>query len=60
MSDELLKVEVKYYPYTEPQLWIGDAATFTHDQCKMNLLWLVHPDVDAAQIANGDIHQANY
>ena len=46
MSEDLLKVEVKYYPYTEPQLWIGDAATFTYDQCKMNLLWLVHPDVD--------------
>jgi hypothetical protein len=46
MSDELLKVEVKYYPYTEPQHWFGDATTFTYDQCKMNLLWLVHPDVD--------------
>lgn len=47
MSDELLKVEVKYYPYTEPQHWFGDATTFNYDQCKMNLLWLVHPDVDA-------------
>ena len=47
MSDDLLKVEVKYYPYTEPQHWFGDAATFNYDQCKMNLLWLVHPDVDA-------------
>ena len=47
MSDELLKVEVKYYPYTEPQHWFGDATTFNYDQCKMNLLWLVHPNVDA-------------
>lgn len=46
MSDDLLKVEVKYYPYSEPQLWTGGAATFTYDQCKMNLLWLVHPEVD--------------
>ena len=47
MSQDLLKVEVKYYPYTEPQHWLDDAATFNYDQCKMNLLWLVHPDVDA-------------
>lgn len=47
MSEELLKAEVIYYPYIEPQHWTGDAATFTYDQCKMNLLWLVHPDVDA-------------
>lgn len=47
MSEELLKAEVIYYPYTEPQHWTGDATTFGYDQCKMNLLWLVHPDVDA-------------
>lgn len=47
MSEELLKAEVIYYPYTEPQHWTGDAATFGCDQCKMNLLWLVHPDVDS-------------
>lgn len=47
MSEELLKAEVTYYPYTEPQHWTGDATTFGYDQCKMNLLWLVHPDVDA-------------
>ena len=47
MSEDLLKVEVKYYPYMEPQHWFGDATTFNYDQCKMNLLWLVHPDVDA-------------
>ena len=46
MSEDLLKVEVKYYPYTEPQLWVGGADVFAYDQCKMNMLWLVHPDVD--------------
>lgn len=46
MSEELLKAEVIYYPYTEPQHWTGDAATFGYDQCKMNMLWLVHPEID--------------
>ena len=47
MSDDLLKVEVKYYPYTEPQLWVRGADVFAYDQCKMNMLWLVHPEVDS-------------
>lgn len=46
MNDEVLKAEVVYPPYPAPGLWVGDAATFTYDQCKMNLLWLVHPEVD--------------
>ena len=46
-AESILKAEVVYYPYPEPQQWGGGAAIFSYDQCKMNMLWLVHPDVDA-------------
>ena len=46
-AESILKAEVVYYPYPEPQQWVGGAAIFSYDQCKMNMLWLVHPDVDA-------------
>lgn len=45
-AESILKAEVIYYPYPEPQLWVGGADVFAYDQCKMNMLWLVHPEID--------------
>lgn len=45
MRNNPLKAEVTYYPYALPMhLW--GQTNYWFDEMKMNLLWLVHPEVD--------------
>ena len=44
---DLMKVKYQYFPYEAPRMWSGSAAGFMFDEPKHNLLWLVHPDIDA-------------
>lgn len=54
-----LETPYKYYPFPEPTLWALDfmerfeadpscisLASFEHDQCLLNFLWLVCPEID--------------
>lgn len=40
----ILKVQYKYFPYPLPTDW--SVPNFRFDEAKMNLLWLVCPEVD--------------
>lgn len=42
----ILQTDYQYFPFALPTRWSGSAASFEHDQPKMNLLWLVFPGVD--------------
>lgn len=39
-----LKAEVKYFPYEMPKLW--KCRNLCYDEIKMNLVWLVCPEID--------------
>jgi hypothetical protein len=40
-----LIAEVKYFPYPMPKRW--SCENFCYDEVKMNMLWLVMPEVDS-------------
>lgn len=41
-----LDVSYRYFNFRPPLLWFGTASSFKFDMAKLNLLWLVHPEVD--------------
>lgn len=43
-NPDILKAGVKYFPYSMPKLWACE--NFRFDEIKMNMLWLVMPEVD--------------
>lgn len=43
-KDAILVAEIKYFPREMPTLWA--CSKFCYDEPKLNLLWLVNPDVD--------------
>lgn len=46
-KDAILIAEVKYFPYEMPTHWACE--NFCYDEPKLNLLWLVCPEVDAVR-----------
>lgn len=44
---DILKVEYPYFPWPVPTLWSGNATNFMFDMPKLNMLYLVHPELDA-------------
>lgn len=41
-----LDVSYRYFTFRPPLLWFGTASAFKFDLAKLNLLWLVCPEVD--------------
>jgi len=54
MSSALLKADYWWPPYPAPRLWAMES--FRWDEPRMNLLWLIHPEVDQVhdQFWSGD------
>ncbi|MDD3352631.1 hypothetical protein [Zoogloea sp.] len=46
MTTRLTRIDTdyKFYPFKEPTLWT--LTSYQFDECKLNLLWLVCPEID--------------
>lgn len=49
---DILDTAYAYFPFPMPSNWHDGATTFMYDKPKLNLLWLVFPDVDALHELN--------